>query len=209
LGLEVLVSPVFSLAKDGIAFVWRKLRKPEPAQLISKRQTLKSDVEAHLRWIDNSVRYGEIIVRDVRRADEYPKVNTKSKGISSWFKATLLGTYHRGLQVGLSFYSLKQVPEDSGWHITSDYEHADMNAILIGRIPYDRIVVIDWEGDEYYYTPHVYCRFLGWRPSPYEQLVFCQEHISNYPQPHSSYTEIISYRQARRLTKRYEPSYYA
>lgn len=116
MGLEVLISPVIGLAKDGAALVWRKFRKPDPAEV---------------------------------------------------------------------------------------------NALLVGRIPYDRIVTIDWEGDEYYGSPHIYCRFLGWRPSPYEELVLCQEHIRGYPHPHSWYTDIVAYPMARKMTKRYEPSYYA
>ena len=209
MGLEVLVSPFISLLKDAIAFAWRKVRRPDPVVLVTTRQRLKTEVESNLRWIDNSGRYGEVIIRDVRRADEYPRINAKSRGISSWFKSTLVGTYHRGVLVGLSFYSLKRCPGDDCWHITSDYDSADINAILIGRIPYDRIVLIDWAGDEFYGSPHIYCRFLGWRPSPYEGLVFCEEHLIDYLNPGSWYKEIIPYRTARKHTKRYEPSYYA
>jgi hypothetical protein len=209
LGLEFLISPAIGIAKDVAATLWRKVRRPDPTALIERRQKLKTDVESHLRWIDNSGRYGEAIVRDIKRVDQYPNIDSKSKGISAWFKTTLLGTYHRGLLVGLSFYSLKRCSEEESWHITSDYKSSDMNAILVGRIPYDRIVVIDWEGDEYYGSPHVYCRFLGWRPSPYEELIFCEEHISDYPRPHNWYTELVSYPKAKTLTKRYEPSYFA
>ena len=208
MGLEILVSPAIGLAKDLAAFLWRQIRPPDRANLVSARLNLKAEVEANMRWIDRSGRYGEIIVRDVRRADEYPEINKKARGISSWFKTTLVGTYHRGILVGLSFYSLKRCPEGEGWFITSDYGSADMNAILIGRIPYDRVVRFDWTGDEYYGT-HVYCRFQGWHPSPYEELVFCEEHFVDYPNPRSWYTDIISYKAAKKYTRRYEPSYYA
>lgn len=188
--------------------LWRQVKRPDPVELIQRRQKIKADVEAHLRWIDNSSRYGEAIIRDVRRVDQYPKVDEQSRGISAWYRTAVLGTYHRGIQIGLGFCSLKRVGENS-WHLTRNYAGRDFNAILVGRIPYDRIVVIDWEGDEYYGSPHLYCHFLGWRPSPCEELVLCEEHIEDYPQPHSWYSEIVLYAEARRLTRRYEPSYFA
>ena len=45
-----------------------------------------------------------MIVRDVDRVDDYPDGDTKGKGISAWFKVELLGTYHRGIEVGLSLH---------------------------------------------------------------------------------------------------------
>jgi hypothetical protein len=31
--------------------------------------------------------------------------------------------------------------------------------LVVGRIPYDGIVLVDWGGDEFYPMPHFYCRF--------------------------------------------------
>ncbi len=208
-GLEILISPALGVAKDAISVLARRFRKPDQAQLIERRQRLKAEVESQLRWIDNSGRYGEAIIRDVKRADEYPNVDEKSRGVSAWYKTTLLGTYHRGIQIGLGFNSLKRSPDKTSWYMTRDYSHRDINAILVGRIPYDRIVVIDWEGDEYYGGAHIYCRYSGWRPSACEELVFCEEHIKDYPQPHSWYSELVSYAEALKATRRHEPSYLA
>jgi hypothetical protein len=207
--VELLIDPIIGLVKDGTISLWRKFKKPDPLELVTKRQRLKVEVESRLQWIDKSTRYGEVIIRDVRRVDEYPNVKEKSKGISSWFRVTLVGTYHRGIQVGLSFYSLKWCPKEESWHLTRDYKASEMNALLVGRIPYDRIVTIDWSGDEYYSEPHIYCLFTGWRPSPYEELVFCEEYMSDYPQPYSWYKELVGNEKVRKLTKKYEPSYFA
>jgi hypothetical protein len=208
-GLEILVSPAIGVAKDGISALWRRLKKPDPAQLIERRQRLKAEVESHLRRIDNSGRYGEVIIRDVKRADEYPRVDEKSKGVSAWYKTTLLGTYHRGIQIALGGNSLKRSPEGHSWYMTRDHGRRDLKAILVGRIPYDRIVTIDWEGDEYYGGAHIYCRYAGWRPAPCEELVFCEEHIEDYPHPHTWYSEVVSYAEALKATKRHEPGYFA
>jgi len=206
--LEFLLSPAIGITKDAISLLWRSLRKPDPAVLIERRQKIKADVETHLRWIDDSSRYGEAIIRDVKRADEYPNADEKSKGVSAWYKTSLLGTYHRGIQIGLGIASLKRSPDGTCWHLTRDYAHRDINAIIVGRIPYDRIVVIDWEGDEYYSGAHIYCRYSGWRPSACEDIILCEEHISDYPQPHSWYGEIVSYRDALKITRRHERGYF-
>lgn len=188
--------------------LWRRLSRPDPAELIQRRQKLKAEVEAKLQWIDNSTRYGEAIIRDVKRADDYPNADPGSRGISAWYRAGFLGTYNRGVQIGLDVCSLKHVGERS-YHLTRDYAGRDLKTILVGRIPYDRIVAIDWDGDEYYGFPHIYCHFHGWRPSPCEELVLCGEHIETYPRPHSWYSEVIPYAEAKKLTKRYEPDYFA
>ena len=39
----------------------------------------------------------------------------------------------------------------------------------------ERIVNIDWNGDEYDGIPHVYCRFSSKSKEPYEELVFCEK----------------------------------
>ena len=166
-------------------------------------------MEARLRSVDDSGRHGEVIIRDVKRADKYPRVDEKSKGVSAWYKTTLLGTYHRGIQIGLGVNSLKRTPDGKSWHMTRDRSGRDLRAILVGRIPYDRIVVIDWEGGEYYGGPHIYCRYAGWRPAPCEELILCEEHIEDYPRPHSWYREVLPYREALKATKRHDPSYFA
>lgn len=45
----------------------------------------------------------DVIIRDMERIDSYPESSDKNKGISPWFKAGLMGTYHKGIQVGLNW----------------------------------------------------------------------------------------------------------
>jgi len=38
-----------------------------------------------------------LIIRNVKRIDNYPEADDNKKDISSWFKAGLMGTYHKGI----------------------------------------------------------------------------------------------------------------
>ena len=79
-------------------------------------------------------------------------------------------------------------------------EEGDVNAVLIGRIPYQNIAAVDWDGDEYYHFPHIYCYFDGERKQPYEELVFCIEKCNSGGRPF--YVEIASNEQVRKLSKK-------
>jgi hypothetical protein len=68
-------------------------------------------------------------------------------------------TYH-SILIGLNWYKLIE-DGDGRWRYP-DYKHGekgDINLILIGYVPYENIESVDWEGDEYYGEPHIYCHF--------------------------------------------------
>ncbi|HXF96026.1 MAG TPA: hypothetical protein VNI61_07965, partial [Gemmatimonadales bacterium] len=108
-----LVSAAYRVGRDLLTWLWPKRMPPE--EVVRLRQKWKEEIERHLRWIDDTVGYGEAIVRDVRRVDAYPQVDDERKGISPWFRVGLLGTYHRGLQVGLRIEALKYDQTERGW----------------------------------------------------------------------------------------------
>ena len=96
----------------------------------------------------------------MRRIENYPDANDK-KGISPWFRVSLVGTYHRGIQVGLRWTDLTMHSDGENYRRTNYKagEKGDIKALLIGLIPFEDIENIDWEGDEYYDYPHIYCYF--------------------------------------------------
>lgn len=208
-GLEIgIYSAVYNVTKDFLRWALKKMEKEDPAQVVQLRQKWKEEIQNNLRWIDDIVGYGEAIIRDVKRADSYPDVEDKGKGISPWFRTGLLGVYHRGLQVGLRIEGLKWEEPAGGWRYCDfkSNEQPDLNAYLVGRIPFERIVSIDWEGDEYYGFPHIYCRFANKRKEPYEQIVFCEkrrlDHIVYY-------SEVTPYEAVRDLSKKLGKGTYA
>jgi hypothetical protein len=193
------LSPLYRIAVDLVTWPWPK-RVP-PDETVRLRQKWKVEIEQNLRWFDDHVGFGGAVIRDVRRVDSYPNVDDKSKGISAWFKVGLLGMYHRGLQVGLRIEGLKYEETHAGWRYCDHGagETPDLNAKLVGLIPFERIVTIDWKGDEYDAIPHIYCQFSGKRNEPYEEIVFCEKRRLD---EHVYYTEIAKYDQVRKLSKK-------
>jgi hypothetical protein len=78
-------------------------------------------------------------------------------------------------------------------------EKADLNALLIGLIRFEDIDNIDWEGDEYYSYPHIYCYFSH-RREPYERVGYFTETTPPHGIPF--YTEIESHQSVRKLSKK-------
>jgi len=101
--------------------------------------------------------------------DAYPKVDDRPWGISPWFKVEGKDLYHRGLEVFLSVQDL--VIDGSVARHAKESEDTELTKMfVVGQIPFDAIVTIDWEGDEYYSMPHVYCWF-DQADGPYEAIV--------------------------------------
>jgi hypothetical protein len=190
---------VYGALKDLVKWIYKAFRKADPAETILLRQKWKEEIKSNLRWIDKEMGYGEAIIRDVRRVDTYPKIEDHAKGISPWFRVALLNMYHKGIEVGLRYYPLKYDKDQRSWrHYNRDKEKYDVNALLIGRIPFERIVNIDWQGDEYYFIPHIYCRFSSKTKEPYEELVYSIRKGSDESQ---YYEEIASYDDVRKASR--------
>ena len=207
MGLDLgILSVAYEALKDALRWITKRWAKPDKSEIIKIRQRWKKEIEENLSWIGDVAGYGEVIIRDVKRVDKYPEVDETEKGISPWFRVGLIGIYHRGLQVGLRIEGLKFEESVGSWRY-SDYksgEESDLNAYVVGRIPFEKIVEIDWDGDEYYRIPHVYCHFDSKRKKPYEEVVFCERHEGSY---RPVYEEVCKYDEVRRLSKKMKTGY--
>ena len=161
---------------------WRRRRaRTDSAERVAKRLRLRNEIQSHLpartRWGNR----GEAIIRDVHRVDEYPDINERGRGISSWFKVELKDEYHRGMEVFLSINYVRLDRKKHTWEIVQREADGDPKGFIVGRIPLDWIVSVDWEGDEFYGSPHIYCRFIGKRRQPYEEiLVYYKDGTSDF-----------------------------
>jgi hypothetical protein len=196
-----LISLIYNVLKDLCRWILGRSKKLPPEEVARLRQRWKDEVERRIRWTGNPGGYGEAIIRDVKRIDLYPEVDGKKKGISPWFKVALLGTYHRGLQVGLRIVGLKYEEHEKAWRFCNyiHREKPDINAYVVGLIPFERIVSVDWEGDEYDHIPHLYCHFSSRKKEPYEVIIICEKrNLDNY----EYYSEIAKYDEVRKLSKK-------
>ena len=191
---------LYSLAKDGWAAFRGRKRRLSPIEVIAKRHQWKTEIEEKI-WERRKKKLGmDVIIRDVKRMNEYPDVKETKKGISSWFKCGLMGTYHRGILLGLSWENLTADGEEK-WRYTNHKigETGDIKVILIGYVPYENVEAINWDGDEYYGNAHLYCHFDARNGEPYEKLAFCEkQELNEIP----FYTEVCAYEPVWKRSKK-------
>jgi hypothetical protein len=130
-----------------------------PAQILEAQRRWRPEVEAELRLRRRKEVGMDVIVRDVKRLDDYmSSKQVKDKRISGWFRAGLVGTYHGGIKVLIGWYELKQSDMGAWRFVDRDNgETGDLTCGLVGYVPYEQIEHIDWEGDEFYGMPVLYC----------------------------------------------------
>ena len=166
------LGPLISLVKEIGGYVIARFKKPDPVAVLQRRDQWRAEFQEHLRSKDQAGTHGDAIIRDVKRMDRYPDIDEKAKGISAWFKVEVKGLYHRGLEVFINVESLVFEEKHDGWRSGRYDEPGAVNALLVGRIPFDVIRTVTWDGDEYYPFPHIYCDFSKRHGQPYEELVF-------------------------------------
>jgi len=201
----------YTLSKDLLSFIWslfhkrkRRLTKSEVVQL---RQKWKNEFEHKILEMRIKELSKDVIVRDVKHMDNYPDVG-KKKGISAWFRISLLATYHRGILVLLRIGKLTKDRESGKWRYTNYKagESGDFRVFLVGFIPFENIEAVDWDGDEYYGFPHIYCHFVEKSGEPYEKVAFCEE---KFLDEHPYYTEVTDFKSVHKFSKRFKIEYFA
>jgi hypothetical protein len=179
----------------GLRSLRRKHTRPAK-ELITRRVKMREEIEKNLQWarryIDSPatethlatkiecIDFEEIIIIDINRMNEFPKIDEHGVGISPWFKVDVVGFYRKGIEVFLSDSrkAVRTVDPDgfvSGWRLLKEDEKAEsaIYAVSIGRIPFDFIESVDWSrNDGYYNAPIFYCRFAGPLRGPYEDVVY-------------------------------------
>lgn len=171
--LNLIFSPLIDLGK----WIIKKFQKPNPVLVLKRREEFKKEFENKL---PQKNKYGvrcEAIIRDIKRMDSYPDIETAKKGISPWFKVEIKGLYHKGVEAFISMPKYIKQDENSKWQFTN-HEDKDEKVLAypVGRIPFDLIEYINWDGDEYYPFPHIYCRFKSFKGQPYESIPFFAKH---------------------------------
>lgn len=193
------LGPLISVAKEVGGYFIRRFKRPDPVAVLESRARWRAEFNAHVRDRDASGTRGDTIIRDVKRMDKYPDIEDRSRGISPWFKVELKGIYHRGVEVFLRVETLVFVEEREGWRFGRYDEPGAVNALLVGRIPFDVVRSVDWEGDEFYPFPHIYCDFSKAKGQPYEESVYYASHQGTTG-PY--FMELAKLEAVRRLSKK-------
>lgn len=191
---------IYAVVKDLVAR-WRgRKRRLTPSQVIEARAKWKPQFEERIWKNYRDDLRSDVIIRDMKRLDTYPNTNENEKGISAWFRLSLVGTYHRGIMVAHRWGGL--VRDGDGWR-SYDYkagEKPELKALLISSIPYENIEQVDWDGDEYYGYPHIYCWFNN-KKEPYEHTGIYEKHEPITAGALPWYKEIADVEDVRRRSK--------
>jgi len=142
-------------------------RKIPPEEILKKRQEWRKEAEKHIPRRNNWDSRGDAIVRDIDRMDYYLHENPKKAYASyAWFRVEVKDVTYRGIEC---FVSMPEMiiydKQKKKWRLAERDEQDGTLAYPVGKIPYENIVNIDWNGDEYYPYPHIYCRYR--KGSPY------------------------------------------
>jgi hypothetical protein len=173
---------LYSLGKDLTQAVINALKRKPPVDVLKHRHKIKSELQEKF---DLSAQFPlknamDVLIRDIDRIDQYPedKVRAEEGKASPFFKTELRGLYHNGIEVYLRVVELWEDSDTGAWALAEPGESHSSNAFLVGRIPFDWIQHIDCAGDEYDFTPHIFCKF-GKRGAPYEDIRVRKIHRRN------------------------------
>lgn len=161
-------------------------KKLTPEQKIEKREGWRPIFNKFF-W-DHREHGTDAIIHDVGRVDTYPDTPNEP-GIGSWFRVGLMGTYHRGILLGLRWANIAQQPNGKWREVAHDAPER-LRVILVGKVPYECIERVNFDGDHYYNKPHLFLHF-DFRGEPYEQITFATEDriIGGAP----FYTDVVDY----------------
>jgi hypothetical protein len=180
---------LYTLLKDAAGRLRANRNKLSAAERMQLRDKWRPLFAEELRRRRAEKLRQDVIIHDVARPKTYPG-DADDGRISSWFKVALVGQYHKGIEVGLRIHSLVWEESEQSWRLAALEGESEetVTAYLIGYIPYESIVSVNWDGDEYYGYPHIFCHF-EYSGQPYERLAFCERRELSYGQEYFSELE--------------------
>jgi len=165
--LQMIPGSELTAAARAFAALRRVLKRPDPVDVLKRRQAVRDDLEAHLRLPKGAA--PEIVVIRLGKEGKYPDPDTRliGRGASPWFKFEVKGLSDRGLEVytGIEHVRIRRskarpVPDANARKV-----------FIVGRIPYERISFTDWkaETDPAYGLPRLHVAYG--RRGPFREVV--------------------------------------
>ena len=123
---------LYRLLKDLLKWVKGRKGNLSPADRLAAREKWKPVFEEKIAERRRDGLRSDVVVRDVKRLDQYPNTQESERGISAWFKVGLVGTYHKGVMVQLNWIGI--VSGEKGWRLRGpkDPKNSGLTAALIG-----------------------------------------------------------------------------
>ncbi|WP_233282685.1 hypothetical protein [Agrobacterium tumefaciens] len=165
-----LILGLVGIASNYVPIFSKKTRSLTPEEKIALRDKWRPTFKDFFIQAARDKYRTDVIVHDVARVDDYPNTSEKGQGISSWFRAGFMGTYDRGVLLGLRWTYVSE--EANGWkEYTSNPPTCATKVMLLGAVPYEMIESFNPDGDEYYNKPHLFLHF-SFSGEPYERVFY-------------------------------------
>lgn len=150
----------------------KRKRILSPAQKIAARDKWRPIFKDYFIEAARKNYRSDTIVHDVDRLDNYPETG-EEKGISSWFRVGLMGTYNDGILLGLRW---TYVEEKNGAWVENGQSKSQsaVKVMLLGEVPFESIESVNFDGDDYYNKPHIFCH-CDFGGEPYKRLFYGEE----------------------------------
>lgn len=161
----------------------------DAAALLRREDKLRAEFEKHLlkplSQIDpravgkqpwTRFLYSRVIVREIND-ESYPESDSRSEGISPWFRLGTYDFYHRGMKFALGMLENGIIDSQNRWALVESNHEVDEAVYQVvyirrlGLIPFRNIQHCRWQGDEYYAEPHLFCSF-SINGMPYESFEY-------------------------------------
>lgn len=187
-------------AAEAVTALWRWLRGRrgglKPEEIVALRKKWRPVIDERLALAKRDRLGRDVTVKDVRRLDQYPNFDGDTKSISPCFRAGLVGTYDGGIQLLLGWHELSNEVLDFLGLDGIQKLNADEggNAALIGYVPFEQIVDVDWNCDDYNSRPSLYLHFDAAREGPYERIALCRQKRDHGVEWYSEICDVDAYR---------------
>jgi hypothetical protein len=178
---------------------WRgRKRRLSPQETLTLRAKWKPLFREWLQLHNHRELRTDVIIRDIKRMDSYPET-TETKGSSAWLRSGVIDTYEKGIMLGLGTKELVYDEQKDVYYFPPKEERGNTKLMFTGFVLFENIECVDWDGDQYYSYPHIYCYFDGKNKHPCERLSFCERRTLD---EHTYFTEIIPFEEVRLETER-------
>ncbi|REG82022.1 SMEK domain-containing protein [Algoriphagus antarcticus] len=150
-------------------------------------QTIKKRIEKHLvknltlaEWREYAellefepcyrFMYSSLNIRSIEDRS-YPELVENEKGYNNWMKLELWDFYPNGLEFVVQYSKKVVVKNGKDWRFALNNEEGALNCCLFLRLPYENIVELEMETDDYNSYPTIFVEYLN-DDSPFEQEVY-------------------------------------